>query len=668
MRQPFAGLWIIVQLGIISLWLISCQPATVLPKPPVTFTPTIQPSDTPSSFPSPSATPSQPQMRLIGTFGAGDFPFVVRSPDGKRIFTVINDKELRWYDANTFAQAGSLALGNNLGVYQIVFGSNPDLVVVVGDSGASVVDIKSQKILTVIHQDGKILFGVQFSHDANLLFYRIVDVVLRGDAHSILAATNIQQGTPLNEFVTSGDCERLSDPVISLDDRWIAAGCDNLIKVWDAHTGAVLRTLKGHSSNVTGVLLSKDGTILISGDEGGALRFWDSQTGKSLRTFSMGNGMFWLSFPDADGSQLLVELYDGSSKLLDLKTYQIKAAPDLVPTIDPFFIELNRQGYSYLASNADLVSISPDGKTLAKNSGQSILLWDVETQKLSGILENPMGYSFDEIHFDPTGHKIIAMSGRHLLLWDAKVSAQPELPKVLELVGRGYWPGLSFSPDGKWMAVVHNMNAEIWDVEGGKLLKALHVTDDPDFTFGTQFSPDGQSIYVVVEPGVRQEISPRQKTLQVWDLEKGRKTQQIDFPEGEESPTRWVLHWPWFAFLNSGVRSNGIEIWNIETKELKKIQMAKDPLAEPLAFSRNGKLLFGTDTGDVVYIWQVETGKLLSIIQLPNFYFDFELTQTSNNAVNAISVQNGVVQVWDVGEFARYADQMVTTPTPTPTP
>lgn len=279
-----------------------------------------------------------------------------------------------------------------------------------------------------------------------------------------------------------------------------------------------------------------------------------------------------------------------------------------------------------------------------------------------------MGYSFDEIHFDPTGHKIIAMSGRHLLLWDAKVSAQPELPKVLELVGRGYWPGLSFSPDGKWMAVVHNMNAEIWDVEGGKLLKALHVTDDPDFTFGTQFSPDGQSIYVVVEPGVRQEISPRQKTLQVWDLEKGRKTQQIDFPEGEESPTRWVLHWPWFAFLNSGVRSNGIEIWNIETKELKKIQMAKDPLAEPLAFSRNGKLLFGTDTGDVVYIWQVETGKLLSIIQLPNFYFDFELTQTSNNAVNAISVQNGVVQVWDVGEFARYADQMVTTPTPTPTP
>ena len=652
---------------------VACQPiaptATVVDTATVAATKTLAASLT--SFPSPSATPLQPQMRLVGTFGAGDFPFIARSPDGKRIFTVINNKELRWYDANTFAQEGSFVLGNNLGVYQIVFGSNPDLVVVVGDSGASVVDIQSQKLLVLIHQDSKLLSGVQFSHDANVLFYRFVDLSVYtqiGPDHSILAATNIQQGTPLNEFVASGDCEMLSDPVISLDDRWIAAGCDNLIKIWDVQTGAVLRTLKGHSNSVTDVLLSKDGTILISADKDGGLGFWDSQTGKSLRSFSLGKGMFSLSFPDDDGQQVLMKFYDGSAQLIDLKTYQIKVAPDLMPTIDPFFIELNRQGYSQSASNADLVSISPDGKTLAKNSGQSILLWDVETQKVSGILENPMGYPFDEIHFDPTGNKVVGMNSRHFLFWDAKASAQPRLPKVLELVGNGYWPGSSFSPDGKRMTVVHNTNVEIWDVEAGKRLKTWHVTDETRVTFGTQFSPDGQFVYVIIDPGLRGGIGLSQKTLQVWDLEKGRKTQQIDFHEGEDSLSDFALRWPWFAFQNGDAGSDWIELWNAETKEFQKIETANNHVVVPLVFSRNGNLLFGSNFDDLVYIWQVKTGKLLYTIKLPNLYFDFSLSQTSNDAVNAISVENGVVQVWDLGEIARYADQMDTTPTPAPTP
>ncbi len=70
----------ILQLGIICLWLISCQPVTASPKPPVTFTPTMQPSATLSVNPiqRPSQTAEATLIptgleHFVGTFGAGYF-------------------------------------------------------------------------------------------------------------------------------------------------------------------------------------------------------------------------------------------------------------------------------------------------------------------------------------------------------------------------------------------------------------------------------------------------------------------------------------------------------------------------------------------------------------------------------------------------------------------
>lgn len=47
------------------------------------------------------------------------------------------------------------------------------------------------------------------------------------------------------------------------------------ILLWDARTGALTTTLKGHKKEVTALVFSPDGRSLASGDHGGGLRLWD---------------------------------------------------------------------------------------------------------------------------------------------------------------------------------------------------------------------------------------------------------------------------------------------------------------------------------------------------------------------------------------------------------
>ena len=60
---------------------------------------------------------------------------------------------------------------------------------------------------------------------------------------------------------------------------------DKTLKLWDAATGALLRTFEGHSDVVNSVAFSPDGTRVLSGSEDKTLKLWDAATGALLRTF-----------------------------------------------------------------------------------------------------------------------------------------------------------------------------------------------------------------------------------------------------------------------------------------------------------------------------------------------------------------------------------------------
>ena len=67
--------------------------------------------------------------------------------------------------------------------------------------------------------------------------------------------------------------------------RVLSGGWDKTVKLWDAATGALLRTFEGHAAGVTSVAFSPDGARVLSGSEDDTLKLWDAATGALLRTF-----------------------------------------------------------------------------------------------------------------------------------------------------------------------------------------------------------------------------------------------------------------------------------------------------------------------------------------------------------------------------------------------
>jgi WD40 repeat protein len=62
-------------------------------------------------------------------------------------------------------------------------------------------------------------------------------------------------------------------------------GNDNLVKLWNAADGTLIRELTGHGSHVYSTLYHPDGKSLLSGDLMGKVHQWEIESGNLLRTF-----------------------------------------------------------------------------------------------------------------------------------------------------------------------------------------------------------------------------------------------------------------------------------------------------------------------------------------------------------------------------------------------
>jgi WD40 repeat protein len=103
----------------------------------------------------------------------------------------------------------------------------------------------------------------------------------------------------------------------SREGKTLASGSDDsTVKLWDAASGAVLQTLKGHSGSVRSVAFSpdgktlalepafsRDGKTLASGSDDSTVKLWDAASGAVLQTLKVGGVVHSLSF-SVDGTSL----------------------------------------------------------------------------------------------------------------------------------------------------------------------------------------------------------------------------------------------------------------------------------------------------------------------------------------------------------------------------
>ena len=130
------------------------------------------------------------------------------------------------------------------------------------------------------------------------------------------------------------------------------------IRLWDANTGQLKTTLKGHTYRIESLAFSPDGNTLASGSSDDTIRLWDANTGQLKDTLADHTNRIESVAFSPDGITLASGGWDHKIRLWDTDTGQLKTTLE--------------------TSKVKSVAFSPDGKTLASGSSDgTILLWDM---------------------------------------------------------------------------------------------------------------------------------------------------------------------------------------------------------------------------------------------------------------------------------------------------
>jgi hypothetical protein len=135
------------------------------------------------------------------------------------------------------------------------------------------------------------------------------------------------------------------------------------VKVWDAHSGAEIATLRGHTDSVLSVAYSPDGTRIASGSTDNTAKIWDARSGAELATLrGAGSRVCW----SPDGTRLASTSWDNT-----LKVWDGRIGTEVV-TLRGHTADVRSVGYT--PEGTRVVSTHASGKTLVWDaaSGQPL--------------------------------------------------------------------------------------------------------------------------------------------------------------------------------------------------------------------------------------------------------------------------------------------------------
>lgn len=490
------------------------------------------------------------------------------------------------------------------------FSPDEKWVVTPSAKGAAVWDATSGKLVQNLNTAGEV-YSARFSADGKNIITATYDKALLWDALSGKLLDSLDEYTawinrlPVSQYsadkklvvalsrrdttavildatgkelrwLGKGHTDAVSRATFSINNKYIVTTSENnLVRVWDATTGALLHSLdpplkktqNGYVDELTDIEFSPDEKhLLIKRPHQKKASVWDMGSGKL--SFVVKEYTYPIEFTrySPDGKYLLVNYKDSTVHVWNTK-----------------------RGELLYKMKGDYSDFSPDGKYFITTSWYgSTSIWDVASGKEHQRLEG------SHSGFSPEGKYIITTIRGNRSITD----------KVWEVVTGKSLDGLNgiytrFSPDGKYISTVYDNHTKIWDAALRKLLYSLEG-------ISSDFSPDGKYILTQMDSAVK-----------VWKLSSGHLQNSLEKykyvkPNRRGRETYYfsqdgkyiILFSPYYQY------SNSLKVWDASTgKMVKNLTLGLNDRIVDIDFTANKLLainnsetkIFGLEDGQLLY-------------------------------------------------------------------
>lgn len=376
------------------------------------------------------------------------------------------------------------------------------------------------------------------------------------------------------------------------------------IRVWDVKTRQLLRVMPMPDRQIDGdavqMQFSPDGkSIYVRGGSPGQVSRFDVVTGKRLyrienvSPFALSLDGKLLATGEGSKGEIVLRKADTREKLRTLTGHK-RADPG--PPAD------SSRNDVYVES----LAFSPDGKWLASRAlyDDFVRIFEVETGKEKHTLPCPSLWGMT-LAVSPDGCVATYRQPKDsndktktsIVLWDMATGKVVQEFDWSPQWGPGYH-GLTFSPDGKWMAGDRGKSTLcVWDRATGKI--RYSTPHRPGLTYSSPtFSKDGDTLVAC------------NGAAEMWDLKSGR---HMLAHEGHLAMIR-ALDLTADGTIAASSDHLNIILWDVKAgKELRRIDKAAG--ASSLSFSPDGKTLAtngdSDDNRSYAVLWDVATGKQL---------------------------------------------------------
>ncbi len=421
----------------------------------------------------------------------------------------------------------------------------------------------------------------------------------------------------------------------SPDSRLIAANDGNTVRVMDAHTGAIIAVLEGHSSPVRALAFSPDGRFIASGSgeweaetPDYSVRLWDLSTGKG-RVIGEGQQAVREVVFSPDGQQIAAEFADETARVWNVENGTLQYT-------------LSRK------TNASVgLTFSPDGKLLALGEERGVGLWDAATGERiaeARVAGDIPPFVTDVIFTLDSEQVIFSTYNYGILVWDIP---SRQYAHYLNLKNMEDVQSIRFSPEADLLALVDtNSILHLWDWTADQEVAAVRGYMGAIFgvsLHGTQAVYGKGNITEMRDletgellPAANNGLNFQNPTLQSFDDGRTYHFSTIS-PDGTILATSYdELKASAPSFVQLIDRKTGQVIHTLKHDGVNLIGQ--------VAFSADGALLATTLDGQL-YLWDVATGAQLFT------------TGPSANAAIAFDTEgrfivtggwDGLVRVWGV--------------------